>query len=1629
MKTFSLWCLLLLFSPGFLWAEELILPEQEAPEALFEAEIGDADVDFYLSGSWRILLGFSADWLFAPDGSVILSLPGTFPGLEQDRLFEQIPDLTASVWLMERYFLEYSVLGGFDKNYFLMGYQGQEDEFLDHLYIGNRDIAIDPYIFLDIPEQDDSSIGAEALLRTGASSHELLLRSDNNQSESRLYIGKNLVSEEAIPLSGYIEGRFFKLPDQDVEELEVYLEDANGDYIDADGRHYRLAGVDDATLDSEEGLVFVKEAAAGGQVVVYYEKGVLAVGDGSLGRNALCGVVVGENKLDPTQTPEHFDWGVTYPDLALGQLMSSRQVTVNGRTALRLWMPGEFSPFEILSRYEFSQSPPMDLSQVKVEVVKKGDRSQSLLQPVSFNFAPESRGFYAYRNSDLRGDFRNLYPFLNTYIEGDNLDGSNLLYGPERDLRPGYLKYELLVYHLTPVEQYRLQANVVPGSVSIKRNGMTESRYEVDYGSGLINFLTYIHPDDRIEITYKLKGAFLNNSDLLFVWGSRIPLADSLNLELATGFRWNALPGSYTEKAYDRTGTVIGSAFLQGEGEKLSFKASSAVAYTNPDTTGTMRLLSMEGRGMEVGLSEDTAYPASPAYDAEFPIENPGLTQGNRGRLLYRDYREYGSFGTSSLQSYTWSGYQPWAYETGSKPGPYVAAGSSEGESKGQSLIMDFEIDSADDWVGCQIPLALNQGVLDLSALQSIFLSYRAVDVSGQFDIYLQIGDIDEDIDGDGTLDEEFSTLARGFSFDDSANGVTLLVGGGPKNEGNGRRDSEDVDGNDFIDPEEPEWVLTVGKGLNDYFGDENDTSWSSFSALIDSTERAKLARSRGVRLIIVRQGVTDCSGRVLIDRLALAGSDFWVDASGFSATGTVTVRQIEESQGVDTPSEELVDAFPEVEGTFHPFAEVQQVLEVDWRGGVATDDWSLRGFTGSGVEGIDYRRIVYYARLPSLNDSPPWLYFSLLDGDNRGIHWQFDPAILGANWAKIEVDLDSEKVLLNGSEISGASAQVTIDPGYASLYLFKVNMQDSSDGTLYLDELHLTEPRGAVGAAFGLDLDLSLAGELLHLGDYALISNLSLSERAFFATAGFSTLYGRPLSASSVSSLTEVSCDLAFSETSANVLVEGVDRDFTLSGGHRVMVPNFSSPVHFSDSFSLKEVDTGRNIYRENTLDLTLPESLTLNLAASASSNSDMLTQGWQSDLHITAMDPLTTTGALEFKRSKSGYSVIEEWYGSSWYRAYNLLFPWQQGLFLERKGGFDLGLSLATKPLGAELTAGLDFQSYDFLSPSRRQKNGLEVTLLLPWELWAGTSKRVTITPGYSRELQVMDTQGKTGDLSDDLRVYAGDIEQQSYFFILPPFAEIFSGTAEEVFTAAGKDYEQAFYRPEASITVERLFSSRISDLFIPSFFQFSLDREFKKDGDLVEFLNNYNLKSQNNAVNLFGSYGAYPLFSFYELDEYSSGLTLSLSYADSVLQSSDLLLEHYFSFETEESTSFTLDNRFNYQYTEAGSWSDEVQLSYKRFVYPPEGVKLPLLPESVEKNGYYSHQESLALKISGEENSYSQHHFNIVLKHETFIIFPEQGLIKAEIALGLDRETFSAENYWRLGIRAGIEGKIEF
>ena len=79
-----------------------------------------------------------------------------------------------------------------------------------------------------------------------------------------------------------------------------------------------------------------------------------------------------------------------------------------------------------------------------------------------------------------------------------------------------------------------------------------------------------------------------------------LAIGEALALQMAMGIRWNFLPGTYTEEAYSRTGSVVLSAGAEGALRPLTYEASVGGAFTNPDTTGVMRLLGMETAGYAI---------------------------------------------------------------------------------------------------------------------------------------------------------------------------------------------------------------------------------------------------------------------------------------------------------------------------------------------------------------------------------------------------------------------------------------------------------------------------------------------------------------------------------------------------------------------------------------------------------------------------------------------------------------------------------------------------------------------------------------------------------------------------------------------------------------------------------------------------------------------------------------------------------------------------------------------------------------------------------------------------------------------------------------------------------------------
>jgi hypothetical protein len=550
-------------------------------EAIFDTRLGDAEVDLFIVGSWNTGIGGAIGWAFHPEippEDNRVTFPYDFPGMEPVPYFNAV-DLTLSLWLYERYYLEATFADEFEVNSFILGYQGREDELVQSVRLGYGLLSISEYPYIPFAEATESSPGLSAELATRRSTHELLLRYEPSAEQRKIFYGMNEATEKRIGPPSYLRGRFFVLPDDEVENLTLYLEDADGS-ISAAGGTWREADLDAAAVYSaEKGFIYLREKAAG-RVAVHYTKGGAAVGDGTLGGGALVGATgaTADDELDPGSGPLDFDFGAgTY----LGLDLATLELTIAGDQSLLLYRPGAFNPFEIANRYDISDLA--SAQELETEFVRKGEYAEREV-PGQTLAANEDQTLLAVINAD-RGPrhHSNRYPFSEDFPE---------LYGPNPTDKDGYTDFQILATGLTPVSQLTIDGNVVPGSVTVLRNGVEDPSFEVNYESGVITSPFPIFPSDVIEVVYRVYGSG-GGGDLLFATGNRISLGPQTDLTLALGTRWNVVRGTYSVSPTDHPGSVTASAAIEHETDYFSGYLDGAVQLSVPDTTGYLRLLGM----------------------------------------------------------------------------------------------------------------------------------------------------------------------------------------------------------------------------------------------------------------------------------------------------------------------------------------------------------------------------------------------------------------------------------------------------------------------------------------------------------------------------------------------------------------------------------------------------------------------------------------------------------------------------------------------------------------------------------------------------------------------------------------------------------------------------------------------------------------------------------------------------------------------------------------------------------------------------------------------------------------------------------------------------------------------------
>ncbi len=793
------------------WAYDLVLPEDEAPAALFPVGRTDENVSLYLAGSWEAAVSAGLAVQFIP-GTGPVSIT-SFPDMTVGAGFYQVPDITLSFRYLEKYFFETTLAEDFSDSTFLLGYEGSENDLLRRASIGNTGTYLEGFSYLELPGSPNNSLGMRVELGGRNSRLDTILRYDPAEGCRVVYRGMNLVEEAEIEPAGYIPARFFALPDEETESLLVYLETEPGTenvpLTDPEGRAYREAAVGEFWTSPSLGLIQCADPPAGRLLATYKN--------------------------------------MTTSGTVLGQSVEDSVVTIAGSDYFILHAPGEFSPFEVARYYTVPINLPEESWRIRVYLTGQ-TRAPAESDLVTFRHYTEDNTIALTSGAAVPWSEEYKYPLAD--------DGLSFIYGPDREINPAYSRKNLLVEVLTPVEEIEIDPEFLPSSVKIYRNGYPETGFSIDEG-GIITFDKDVRASDRIEIYYSVTSSSGEGGNLVFGTGAEFQPFPDLTLTIGLGIVWDVLSGSYSDAAGENSGSVLLTGGLEYERENLSARVKAGVSVSNPDTTGYLRLKGMEETGFTVGITETSIFPSA------VPT---GYNRSRRGKLFHREYTRETPAG-SMLMDYTWEDYKEDVYTTGSRTGPYTVAARTSDNISGDLMGLSWSIEETDGWAGAQLRVSPAEDGADLSSYRGPSFLWLGEEISGNTVVTLQIGALGEDLDGDGVLDEEAGPFDGGFPFNDTAAGAVLKVGAGPGGLGNGTVETEDADGDGLMDRENSSLIAS-------YTLDElpSEDRFKRVRIFFSETERKKLTNCTGIRVLVTS---SSGYGTLFIGEVRLEGSSF----------------------------------------------------------------------------------------------------------------------------------------------------------------------------------------------------------------------------------------------------------------------------------------------------------------------------------------------------------------------------------------------------------------------------------------------------------------------------------------------------------------------------------------------------------------------------------------------------------------------------------------------------------------------------------------------------------------------------------------------------------------------------------
>ena len=595
---------------------------------------------------------------------------------------------------------------------------------------------------------------------------------------------------------------------------------------------------------------------------------------------------------------------------------------------------------------------------------------------------------------------------------------------------------------------YFIGTDVIPGSVQVWRSGIQDSNFNYNSGSGEVTINGPVGQNEIIRITYLKTSVGMRFGSIAAGFGAiyKNPIRP-FSAQAAVGVRWNMTDLAFTEESVSNEGIVGFSAKTNWDYDYLNAHITAGFTIVQTDTTGLYRAAGMDG--------SQTILPLVP--ESSFISNHPtstfvsGLNESNRANLIYRNYMNNTVLGSnlSNIES-----NEP--VVSGITDRPYPARDRLLGDS--QVLVAEFELDNTVTWTGFQIPLGVYSDVFSHAA--------------------------------------EIEIPLRFFDFSSSTGNIKLIIQIGSLSSQNFP----------FIENTQLIWEKELYPAGNLVFNEDGQI----VRFILSDEERRTLADARYLRLIIINDGASHISGRLLLASPIIRGSSFRpvvLDNNTGLISGNTNDR-ITAVETIDFGNTLEASRYGNIIKQFHSTGTAQRILRIQW------DDIEPR--FSAGVDGrigelpLQYYRELSFFVKPGSDDlgkDNETMRFIVASGPdsisrpNLAVNIPLE-VFTPRQWSKVTIRYQGSNtgIYVDGNRIAGtveytSQSKIQDDTRRTSYvaFLFDNAGMQLNEGIIYIDEIILEDPMMVYRVNAGAGFTYSRPGILLSAREVSVLSDLKI--------------------------------------------------------------------------------------------------------------------------------------------------------------------------------------------------------------------------------------------------------------------------------------------------------------------------------------------------------------------------------------------------------------------------------------------------------------------------------------------------------------------------------------------------------